>query len=125
PRMDEDALVYGTGSPYDPDFVVYGIYYSKVAGEGLLNPGGYHNPRADAAIEKGRHSASPEKRKGAYRQLKRSTNRAPALLCLVYPEHRDARRVDTCTGIKPQREPRAHGLLHGPWWKLADWKPQA
>ena len=125
PRMDEDALVYGTGSPYDPDFVVYGIYYSKVAGEGLLNPGGYHNPRADAAIEQGRHSASPEKRKAAYRKLQQIQKRDPAMIFLVYLEHLYVLRDDTWTGIKPQREPHAHGLLHGPWWNLADWKPQA
>ncbi len=123
PRMRQDAVVFGGGAPYDPDFVAYGIYHSSVAGEGFLNPGHYDNPRADELLEKGRHSADPQVRERAYRKLQKVQARNPAMIFCVYLRHLYVMR-DAWNGIKPQVEPHAHGLLHGPWWNLADWKPK-
>lgn len=124
PRMDEDALVYGTGSPYDPDFVAYDLYYSSLAGEELLNPGHYDNSKADAALEAGRHGSDTKSRKAAYRKLQEVQQGDPAMIFMVYLKHVYVMR-DAWDGIEAQPEPHAHGLLHGPWWNLADWKPKS
>ncbi|MEE3919467.1 ABC transporter substrate-binding protein [Micromonospora sp. BRA006-A] len=66
PRMKNDALIMGYGTPYDPDFVSYKLFSSAFAGQGFFNPGSYRSAVTDAALRDGRDNTDPAARKAAY-----------------------------------------------------------
>ena len=124
PRLAHDAVVRGGGSPYDPDFHIYGMYHSSVAGKGWLNSGRWRNAETDALLDQGRASADPAVREQAYRELQRQQADDPALIHLVYLRHVYVLR-DAWDGLETQVEPHDLGPLHGPWWNLERWRPKA
>ena len=52
PRMGDDALMMGYGTPYDPDFVSYKLFSSAFAGQGFFDPGSYRSAVTDAALRR-------------------------------------------------------------------------
>ncbi|MFD9699631.1 ABC transporter substrate-binding protein [Lentzea sp. NPDC059081] len=111
PRMGTDALLYGEGSPFDPDLMLYGL-----RGQG--------SPAADAALENGRKLIDPAQRAVAYKLFQQAFVGAPSMVVLVFPEHAYVLR-DSWTGYAPVVDPNSYGALAwGPWWNLDKWEPK-
>ncbi len=111
PRMGTDALLYGEGSPFDPDLMLYGL-----RGQG--------SPAADAALENGRKLIDPAQRAVAYKLFQQAFIAAPSMVVLVFPEHAYVMR-DSWNGYEPVVDPNSYGALAwGPWWNLDKWEPK-
>ncbi|MGW4637146.1 ABC transporter substrate-binding protein [Sphaerisporangium sp. NPDC004334] len=120
-RMDEDALIMGWGTPFDPDYTNFELFHSSFSGQGYFNPGHYKVPQVDALLEKGREESDPAVRKNAYDAFQRRVHDDAVWAYLVYLKHVYVIR-GTWTGITPGVEAHDHAT-GGLFRNLAEWKP--
>ncbi|GAB2878754.1 ABC transporter substrate-binding protein [Streptomyces deserti] len=122
PRMKSDAVLAGFGSTGDPDFGLYTMLHSSLAGDGFNNMGRYDNPKVDQALDTGRRSQDPAARKSAYDTLQRELVKDPGYTFLTHIDHLYV-LADRWNGLTTQLEPHEHGFASGPWWNIEDWRP--
>ncbi|MEU9605945.1 ABC transporter substrate-binding protein [Streptomyces sp. NPDC048057] len=123
PRMKQDAVLAGGGSPADPDYDQYQLLTSSLAGDGFNNMAWYANPTVDQALVQGRQSGDPAVRKAAYDTVQRELQKNPGYTFLTHIDHVYVVN-DAWDGLSTQVEPHEHGLASGPWWNVEDWKPK-
>ncbi len=123
PRMKQDAVLAGGGSPGDPDFDQYLLLTSSLAGDGFNNMAWYDNKAVDRALTKGRESGDRAVRADAYETVQRELVKNPGYTFLTHIDHLYV-VDDSWTGLSTQVEPHDHGLANGPWWNVEDWKPK-
>ncbi|MFI1709635.1 ABC transporter substrate-binding protein [Streptomyces griseoruber] len=123
PRMKDDAVLAGGGSTGDPDFGLYTLLHSSLAGDGFNNMARYDDSVVDAALDTGRRSQDPGARKQAYDSLQRELVKNPGYTFLTHIDHVYV-LADRWTGLTTQLEPHEHGFASGPWWNLEDWQPK-
>lgn len=122
PRMRTDALVYGSGNPYDADLSTYPLFHSSRAFQGFDNPGGYSSTAMDAALETGRASREDQARETAYQQVQQQLAEDLPWIFLAHVGHDYVIRSGTWSGYDSTLvEPHEHGLQGGPWWSLPEW----
>ncbi|WP_298750910.1 ABC transporter substrate-binding protein [uncultured Serinicoccus sp.] len=122
PRMASDALVYGSGNPYNADLSTYPLFHSSRAFQGFDNPGGYDSAEMDAALEAGRAAQEESERVEAYATVQEQLAQDLPWVFLAYVEHDYVIESDTWEGYDvPLVEPHEHGLQGGPWWNLPSW----
>ncbi|MBW1602052.1 ABC transporter substrate-binding protein [Streptomyces sp. JJ66] len=121
PAMRQDAVLAGGGNPADPDFDLYTLLHSDLAGDGFHNMARYSNPAVDEKLEEGRESGDREVRKAAYDAVQRELEKDPGYVFLTHIDH-----VYVMGGgwknVTTQVEPHDHGLGSGPWWNIEDWQ---
>jgi peptide/nickel transport system substrate-binding protein len=117
PRMRRDAVVFGTGAPYDPDLTLFNQFHSSQAYQGFSNPGGYANEEVDRLIEEGRRTLDPDARNEIYREVQRVLTEEQPWIFVAFLEHAYVIR-EPWTGFPDLVEPHEHGLNGGPWWDL-------
>ncbi|MFB8249408.1 ABC transporter substrate-binding protein [Streptomyces sp. NPDC055952] len=122
PRMKDTAVLAGFGSTGDPDFGLYTLLHSSLAGDGFNNMARYDNPAVDRALDDGRRSQDPAERKSAYDKLQRALVRDPGYTFLTHIDHLYV-LADRWDGLSTQLEPHEHGFASGPWWNIEDWQP--
>ncbi|WP_425565475.1 ABC transporter substrate-binding protein [Pilimelia columellifera] len=120
PRMRNDALIMGWGTPYDPDFVSYKLFGSAFAGKGFFNPGFYKSPAVDQALQTGRGSVDPATRKAAYATFQKQLAADVPWVFLTYLQHTYVVR-DTIVGVVPRVEPHEHDVANSLWWNINTW----
>ncbi|GAA2460584.1 ABC transporter substrate-binding protein [Streptomyces glaucus] len=123
PRMHRDAVLAGFGSTGDPDFGLYTMLHSSLAGDGFNNMAHYDNPAVDRALDTGRRSQDPAAREAAYDTLQRELVKDPGYTFLTHIDHVYV-LADRWDGLTTQVEPHEHGFASGPWWNLEDWRPK-
>lgn len=117
PRMREDAVVFGTGTPYDPDLSLYSQFHSSQAYQGFANPGGYTSEEVDALLEQGRTTQEPDARAEIYREVQRVLAEEQPWVFVAFLDHAYVIR-QPWTGFPEVVEPHEHGFNGGPWWDL-------
>ncbi|MFE2042558.1 ABC transporter substrate-binding protein [Streptomyces sp. NPDC059477] len=122
PRMADDAVLAGFGSVGDPDFGLYTLLHSTLAGDGFNNMAGYENPAVDDALDAARRSADQGAREEAYDTLQRELVKDPGYTFLTHVNHVYV-LADRWDGLTTQIEPHEHGFASGPWWNLEAWQP--
>ncbi|MDG9719738.1 ABC transporter substrate-binding protein [Streptomyces sp. DH24] len=122
PRMKNDAVLAGFGSTGDPDFGLYTLLHSSLAGDGFNNMSHYDNPAVDRALDTGRRSQDPAARRAAYDTLQRELVKDPGYTFLTHIDHLYV-LADRWDGLTTQVEPHEHGFASGPWWNVEDWQP--
>jgi peptide/nickel transport system substrate-binding protein len=120
PRMKDDALIMGWGTPYDPDFVSYKLFGSQFAGQGFFNPGSYRSEIVDRALQDGRDDADPEKRKAAYAIFQQQLAADAPWVFLTYLQHTYVVRDDVA-GVVPRVEAHEHDVANSLWWNIHTW----
>jgi peptide/nickel transport system substrate-binding protein len=120
PRMTDDALIMGWGTPYDPDFVSYELFGSRFAGQGYFNPGGYRSAVVDQALQDGRDNADPQKRKAAYATFQQQLTTDVPWVFLTYLRHTYLVR-DDIAGVTPRVEAHEHDVANSLWWNIHTW----
>ncbi|MGW7509399.1 ABC transporter substrate-binding protein [Streptomyces massasporeus] len=123
PRMKDTAVLAGFGSTGDPDFGLYTLLHSSLAGDGFNNMARYDNPAVDRALDKGRRSQDPAERTSAYDTLQRALVQDPGYTFLTHIDHLYV-LADRWDGLNTQLEPHEHGFASGPWWNIEDWQPK-
>ncbi|MFG2146811.1 ABC transporter substrate-binding protein [Streptomyces sp. NPDC048696] len=123
PRMKQDAVLAGGGSPGDPDFDQYALLNSALAGDGFNNMASYANPAVDKALDDGRRSGETAARKNAYDNIQRELVKNPGYTFLTHIDHLYV-VDDRWDGLSTQTEPHDHGLASGPWWNVETWAPK-
>ncbi|MFF5764066.1 ABC transporter substrate-binding protein [Streptomyces tanashiensis] len=123
PRMKTDAVLAGGGSPGDPDFDQYLLLKSTLGGDGFNNMAWYDNKTVDRALEDGRRTDDPGKRRAAYDTVQRALVENPGYTFLTHIDHLYVVN-DRWDGLTTQTEPHDHGLASGPWWNVENWKPK-
>ncbi|MEV5550317.1 ABC transporter substrate-binding protein [Streptomyces sp. NPDC052309] len=123
PRMKSDAVLAGFGSVGDPDFGLYTLLHSSLAGDGFNNMAHYDNPAVDEALDAGRRSQDPEERGSAYDRLQKELVADPGYTFLTHIDHLYV-LADRWDGLTTQLEPHEHGFASGPWWNIEDWQPK-
>ncbi|MES5818787.1 ABC transporter substrate-binding protein [Streptomyces sp. RG80] len=123
PRMKDDAVLAGGGSTGDPDFGLYTLLHSSLAGNGFNNMGRYDNPALDKALDTGRRGQDTATREKAYDTLQRELVKNPGSTFLTHIDHLYV-LADRWSGPTTQLEPHEHGFASGPWWNLQDWQPK-
>ncbi|MFD6284849.1 ABC transporter substrate-binding protein [Streptomyces sp. NPDC060205] len=123
PRMKDDAVLAGGGSTGDPDFGLYTLLHSSLAGNGFNNMGHYDNPAVDKALDTGRRSRDESTRRTAYDTLQRELVKDPGATFLTHIDHVYV-LADRWRGPTTQLEPHEHGFAGGPWWNIEDWRPE-
>ncbi|MFD5482502.1 ABC transporter substrate-binding protein [Streptomyces hawaiiensis] len=123
PRMKDDAVLAGFGSTGDPDFGLYTLLHSSLAGDGFNNMARYDNPAVDRALDNGRRSQDPAERASAYDKLQRALVQDPGYTFLTHIDHLYV-LADRWEGLNTQLEPHEHGFASGPWWNIEDWQPK-
>jgi peptide/nickel transport system substrate-binding protein len=123
PRMKQDAVLAGGGSPADPDFDQYTMLKSSLAGDGFNNMAWYDNKTVDRALEAGRRSGDGAERKAAYDTVQRELVKNPGYTFLTHIDHLYVVK-DRFGSLTTQVEPHDHGLASGPWWNVEDWTPK-
>lgn len=123
PRMQRHAVLAGFGSTGDPDFGLYTLLHSSLAGDGFNNMARYDNPAVDEALDTGRRSRDPEVRKDAYDDLQRALVKNPGYTFLTHIDHMYV-LADRWQDLTTQTEPHEHGFASGPWWNVEDWQPK-
>ncbi|WP_369195334.1 ABC transporter substrate-binding protein [Streptomyces djakartensis] len=123
PRMKDTAVLAGFGSTGDPDFGLYTLLHSSLAGDGFNNMARYENPAVDRALDAGRRSQDPAERKAAYDKLQRALVQDPGYTFLTHIDHLYV-LADRWDGLGTQLEPHEHGFASGPWWNIEDWQPE-
>ncbi|RMI44162.1 ABC transporter substrate-binding protein [Streptomyces triticirhizae] len=120
-RLAEDAVLSGGGDPADPDFQLYNLLYSELAGNGYNNMAHYRNPAVDEQLDLGRRSGDQAERAAAYEAVQRELAENPGYTFLTHIDHVYV-MADAWDGVTTQVEPHDHGLGHGPWWNVEDWR---
>lgn len=116
---DLQGMVVGWGTPYDPDSSVYGVFASSQAlAKGGSNYGTYSNPAADKALEEGRSTLDPAKRKAAYTAFQKALQDDPPFVWISYLKTINA-VPKTLTG-PAQRTLGHHG--YGFFWNAETWR---
>ncbi|MET9276604.1 MULTISPECIES: ABC transporter substrate-binding protein [Streptomyces] len=123
PRMKTDAVLAGLGSVGDPDFGLYTLLHSTLAGDGFNNMAHYANPAVDEALDAGRRSQDPKVRAAAYREIQKALVADPGYTFLTHIDHLYV-LADRWDGLTTQLEPHEHGFASGPWWNIEDWRPK-
>lgn len=123
PRLPEDAVLQGGGNPADPDYDLYGLLHSSLAGDGFNNMSHYRNGAVDRYLTQARRTQDDGERRRAYADLQRELVRDPAGVFLTHVDHIYV-MDDDWTGVTTQPEPHDHGLGAGPWWNVEDWRPR-
>ncbi|MGW1674515.1 ABC transporter substrate-binding protein [Streptomyces sp. NPDC002324] len=123
PRMKDDAVLAGFGSNGDPDFGLYTLLHSSLAGDGFNNMGRYDNTAVDKALDTGRRSQDRATREAAYDTLQRELVKDPGYTFLTHIDHVYV-LADRWNGLTTQVEPHEHGFASGPWWNLETWQPK-
>ncbi|WP_216587913.1 ABC transporter substrate-binding protein [Streptomyces brasiliscabiei] len=123
PRMKDTAVLAGFGSTGDPDFGLYTMLHSSLAGDGFNNMGRYANPEVDEALDTGRRSQDDAARKSAYDTLQRELVKDPGYTFLTHIDHVYV-LADRWDGLTTQVEPHEHGFASGPWWNIETWRPR-
>ncbi|MGW5638568.1 ABC transporter substrate-binding protein [Streptomyces sp. NPDC003832] len=123
PRMKNTAVLAGFGSTGDPDYGLYTMLHSTLAGDGFNNMGRYDNPAVDEALDTGRRSQDEAARKAAYDTLQRELVKDPGYTFLTHIDHIYV-LADRWNGLTTQVEPHEHGFASGPWWNIEDWQPK-
>jgi peptide/nickel transport system substrate-binding protein len=123
PRMGDDAVLAGFGSTGDPDFGLYTLLHSSLAGNGFNNMARYDDPAVDQALDTGRRSQDTATRKAAYDTLQRALVKNPGYTFLTHIDHVYV-LADRWDGLTTQLEPHEHGFASGPWWNVEDWQPK-
>ncbi|WP_405621124.1 ABC transporter substrate-binding protein [Streptomyces sp. NBC_00076] len=123
PRMKDDAVLAGFGSNGDPDFGLYTLLHSSLAGDGFNNMGRYDNTAVDKALDTGRRSQDRAAREAAYDTLQRELVKDPGYTFLTHIDHVYV-LADRWNGLTTQVEPHEHGFASGPWWNLETWQPK-
>lgn len=123
PRMKTDAVLAGGGSPGDPDFDQYLLLKSTLGGDGFNNMARYDNKTVDRALDEGRRTNDPAKRRAAYDTVQRELVKNPGYTFLTHIDHLYV-VDDAWDGPSTQTEPHDHGLASGPWWNVESWKPK-
>ncbi|MEV5725018.1 ABC transporter substrate-binding protein [Streptomyces pharetrae] len=121
PRMGKDAVLAGFGSVGDPDFGLYTLLHSSLAGDGFNNMARYRDPAVDKALDTGRRTQAPAERKAAYGTLQRALVDNPGYTFLTHIDHLYV-LADRWDGLTTQLEPHEHGFASGPWWNIEDWQ---
>ncbi|MEU4098348.1 ABC transporter substrate-binding protein [Streptomyces sp. NPDC026673] len=121
PRMKRDAVLAGFGSTGDPDYGLYTLLHSSLAGDGFNNMPWYDNPTVDKALDTGRTSRDPEVRRAAYDRLQQALVENPGYTFLTHIDHVYV-LADRWDGLTTQLEPHEHGFSSGPWWNIEDWQ---
>ena len=116
---DLQGMVVGWGTPYDPDSSVYGVFASSQAlAKGGSNYGSYANPAADKALEEGRSTADPARRKAAYTAFQQALQEDPPFVWISYLKTINA-VPKNLTG-PAQRTLGHHG--YGFFWNAETWR---
>lgn len=116
---DLEVFVVGWGTPYDPDTSVYGPFHSSEAlAEGGSNFGSYDNPAADKALEDGRGTLDPDRRKAAYDAFQQALQDDPPFVWISYLKAINA-VPDDLAGPQ-QRTLGHHG--YGFFWNAETWR---
>ncbi|MFI2630539.1 ABC transporter substrate-binding protein [Streptomyces collinus] len=123
PRMKDDAVLAGFGSTGDPDFGLYTLLHSSLAGDGFNNMARYDNPAVDRALDNGRRGQDPAERTSAYDKLQRALVQDPGYTFLTHIDHLYV-LADRWENLNTQLEPHEHGFASGPWWNIEDWQPK-
>ncbi|GAA4785722.1 ABC transporter substrate-binding protein [Streptomyces ziwulingensis] len=123
PRMGRDAVLAGFGSVGDPDFGLYTLLHSSLAGDGFNNMARYADPAVDEALDAGRRSQDPKRRGRAYDTVQRALVADPGYTFLTHIDHLYV-LADRWAGLSTQLEPHEHGFASGPWWNIEDWQPK-
>ncbi|MFI8193628.1 ABC transporter substrate-binding protein [Streptomyces sp. NPDC085946] len=123
PRMKHDAVLAGFGSTGDPDYGLYTMLHSSLAGDGFNNMARYADPVVDEALETGRRSQDRAVREAAYDRLQRALVKNPGYTFLTHIDHLYV-LADRWDGPVTQVEPHEHGFASGPWWNIEDWQPK-
>lgn len=123
PRMHRDAVLAGFGSTGDPDFGLYTLLHSSLAGDGFNNMARYDNPAVDKALDDGRRSPDPDVREKAYHNVQRELVKDPGYTFLTHIDHMYV-LDDHWKNLTTQVEPHEHGFASGPWWNVEDWQPK-
>ncbi|CAL9383692.1 Oligopeptide-binding protein AppA [Streptomyces sp. enrichment culture] len=124
PRMGRDAVLAGFGSVGDPDFGLYTLLHSSLAGDGFNNMARYDNPAVDQALDTGRRSQDPDERRAAYDTIQQELVENPGYTFLTHIDHLYV-LADRWEGLTTQLEPHEHGFASGPWWNIETWRPTA
>ncbi|MCZ2527834.1 ABC transporter substrate-binding protein [Streptomyces sp. HB2AG] len=122
-RLGKDAMLMGNGFPADPDFDLYGLLHSSLAGDGWNNMSRYASDEVDEALDEGRRSNDPKTRGKAYDRVQRALVKNPGYTFLTHIDHVYV-MDDDWDGVTTQLEPHDHGLGTGPWWNVEDWTPK-
>ncbi|MEJ8672486.1 ABC transporter substrate-binding protein [Streptomyces sp. MS1.AVA.1] len=123
PRMGKDAVLAGFGSTGDPDFGLYTLLHSSLAGDGFNNMARYDSPAVDKALDTGRRTQAAAEREGAYEAVQRELVKNPGYTFLTHIDHLYV-LADRWDGLTTQLEPHEHGFASGPWWNIEDWQPK-
>ncbi|CAL9292149.1 ABC transporter substrate-binding protein [Streptomyces olindensis] len=123
PRMKDTAVLAGFGSTGDPDFGLYTLLHSSLAGDGFNNMARYADPAVDRALDEGRRSQDTAARKAAYDTVQRALVKNPGYTFLTHIDHLYV-LADRWDGLTTQLEPHEHGFASGPWWNIEDWQPK-
>ncbi|MFI6038155.1 ABC transporter substrate-binding protein [Streptomyces sp. NPDC051315] len=123
PRMNNTAVLAGFGSNGDPDFGLYTLLHSSLAGDGFNNMARYDDAVVDKALDTGRRSSHAATRKAAYEELQRELVKNPGYTFLTHINHVYV-LADRWDGLTTQVEPHEHGFASGPWWNLETWQPK-
>jgi peptide/nickel transport system substrate-binding protein len=116
---DLAGRVVGWGTPYDPDSSVYGPFASSQAlDKGGSNYGSYGNRAADRALEDGRSTLDPVKRKAAYADFQQALQDDPPFVWISYLKTINA-VPESLTG-PAQRTLGHHG--YGIFWNAETWR---
>lgn len=122
PRLGTDAVIYGGGTPYDPDYELYDMLHSTVAGKGWANPGRYQNSTVDSLLDQARRTGDHARRVSLYRQAQTAAAADAPNIGLVFIHHVYLLR-DAWAGVTPRTEAHEH-FLNGLYWNLEDWTPR-
>ncbi|NKQ24169.1 ABC transporter substrate-binding protein [Streptomyces galbus] len=123
PRMRTDAVLAGFGSSGDPDYGLYTLLHSSLAGDGFNNMARYDDPAVDEALDTGRRTSDEATRKAAYDGLQRELVKDPGYTFLTHIDHVYV-LADRWQALTTQVEPHEHGFSSGPWWNLQTWRPK-
>ncbi|QGK70860.1 ABC transporter substrate-binding protein [Allosaccharopolyspora coralli] len=122
PRINDDSVVLGAGTPLDPDLQTYSALHSSATGTGTYNnPGGYRNAEVDAALDAGRRAIGDQERAPHYRRAQTAYVADPGAVYLAFLDHSYLVREGRWNGYQPVVEPHTHGTTWGPWWNVEDW----
>ncbi|MEJ3749626.1 ABC transporter substrate-binding protein [Actinomycetes bacterium KLBMP 9797] len=122
PRLGKDAVIYGGGTPYDPDYELYDMLHSSLAGKGWSNPGRYRNPTVDGLLEQARSSNDEAERVSLYKRVQTTVAGDVPDIGLLFIHHTYLLR-DAWAGVTPRTEAHEH-FLNGLYWNLDDWTPR-